>query len=435
MADPQKKIEESVDYWLRSISLKAPNSTVILVGTHLDQMVDIKKPKQLPENLLKEYGNLISKSFFVSNSTGIGIKELKQYLIKLAMEHQIEIPASWLVLGNTLNQMKEENSWITIDKVLDVMKSEKFKHKGGVSIENRETKTALSVLHNLGYLLYYQQYSSEVELSIEKLVILDPQWLVNILKAVVTMKDVKSIENGWLSHNKICLSNLWPNCDSTIHSFLLSLLYRFGIAIESKGQSLIPCKLELVPPTIINEFPQLLFELEFPQILPGDLFPTFIASPKVIHYLNLDNISIWRDAAILSNEDGLNYNILVRTSGKSILLLGNTISKELKFICKMISLIYSMISKNWSGLIYYNSLFLFFLLGLSFQIKVTCFRCFEALGNFTILAKCKELICSCNCLDNLKYIQTLATLSPFKYLIQNSGTFLKKFNINTDYSF
>jgi hypothetical protein len=351
MADTQKEIEESVDYWLRSISLKAPNSTVILVGTHLDEIVDNKKSKQLPENLLKEYGNLISKSFSVSNSTGIGIKELKQYLIELAMEHQIEIPASWLVLGNALNQMKEDNSWITIDKVLDFMKSKKFKKIGGVSIKNRETKTALSVLHNLGYLLYYQQSSSEVvELSIEELVILDPQWLVNILKAVVTTKDVKSVQNGWLSHNEICLSNLWPNCDSTIHSFLLSLLYRFGIAIESKGQSLIPCKLELVPPTIINQFPQLLFELEFPQILPEDLFPTFIALPKVVCYLNLKNNSIWRDAVMLSSEDGYKHNILVRTFGKKILLFGTSKSRELKFICKVLSLIHSMISKNWSGI-------------------------------------------------------------------------------------
>jgi hypothetical protein len=93
MEDTQKKIEGSVDYWLKSISLKAPTSTVILVETYLNRMVDNKKPKQLPENLLKEYGNLISKSFFVNNLTEIGIKELKQYLIDLAKNHQIEIPA------------------------------------------------------------------------------------------------------------------------------------------------------------------------------------------------------------------------------------------------------------------------------------------------------------------------------------------------------
>jgi hypothetical protein len=104
------------------------------------------------------------------------------------------------------------------------MKSEKFKQQEEVSIENRETKIALSVLYNLKYLLYYQ-LSSKVEISIEKLVILDLQWLVNIFKVVVTMKDVKSIQNGWLSHNEICFSNFWPNCDSTIHSFLLNLLY------------------------------------------------------------------------------------------------------------------------------------------------------------------------------------------------------------------
>jgi hypothetical protein len=44
-------------------------------------------------------------------------------------------------------------------------------------------------------------------------------------------------------------------------------------------------------------------------------------------------------------------------------------------------------------------------------------------------------MCSCNCLDNLKYLQNLATLSPFKYLIQNSGILLKEFNINADLFF
>jgi hypothetical protein len=107
--------------------------------------------------------------------------------------------------------------------------------------------------------------------------------------------------------------------------------------------------LELVPPTIINQFSQLLFELEFPQILPEDLFPTFIASPKVIYYLNLNNNSIWRDAAILSNDDSLKHNILVRTSGKRILLFGSSESRELEFLCEVLSLINSMISKNWSG--------------------------------------------------------------------------------------
>jgi hypothetical protein len=100
------------------------------------------------------------------------------------------------------------------------------------------------------------------------LVILDFQCLVNIFKAVVTIEDA----NGWLSYNKIYLSNFWPNCNSTIHSFLLNLLYQFGIAIESKEQSFIPCKLELVPPTIINQFHQLCFELKFSQIFSEDFF-------------------------------------------------------------------------------------------------------------------------------------------------------------------
>jgi hypothetical protein len=65
----KKKIEESVNYWLKLISLKVPNSTIIFVGTHLNQMIDNKKQKQLSQSLLKKYRNLISKLLFVSNST------------------------------------------------------------------------------------------------------------------------------------------------------------------------------------------------------------------------------------------------------------------------------------------------------------------------------------------------------------------------------
>src|SRR5271165_2104413 len=144
------------------------------------------------------------------------MNELREYLLNLAIERQIEIPTSWLQLGEKLNEMKS-TSTIGMNEMKNIIKS------NSISIEEKTTNTAIRVLHNLGYLLYYPPSLDDID---QDLVILDPQWLVNILKAVVTVKDVDAINNGWLSHAKFNLSGLWPLCKPEIHSFLLGLLYR-----------------------------------------------------------------------------------------------------------------------------------------------------------------------------------------------------------------
>ena len=229
MTESEKEIVESVDYWMRAISLKAPESVVVLVGTHLDQM-EGRESKQIPQQLMNEYNKLITKSFYVSSITGEGMNELREYLLDLAIQRQIDIPTPWLQLGQNLNEMKSTPT-IGMDEVRNVIKS------SSISIDEQTTITAIRVLHNLGYLLYYPPSLDDDDIK-QDLVILDPQWLVNILKAVVTVKNVESINNGWLPHTKANLSNLWPQCKPEIHSFLLGLLYRFRIAIKSRGQSL-----------------------------------------------------------------------------------------------------------------------------------------------------------------------------------------------------
>jgi len=248
-------------------------------------------------------------------------------------------------LGDKLIEMKSTTSTIGMDEVKNIIKS------NSISIEEESTNTSIRVLHNLGYLLYYPPLLDDIS---QDLIILDPQWLVNILKSVVTIKNVDAIDNGWLSHTKPNLSNLWPQCKPSIHSFILDLLYRFRISIKSKGQSLIPCRLEQVPQTTINQFTQLIYRLEFPQILPEDLFPTFIASPKVLHYLNLENNTIWRDAVILHNEYEKESGFLfVRSFGRNISLFKTTtnIQPSNYLLIEIISFISLMISNNWSGLL------------------------------------------------------------------------------------
>ena len=78
-------------------------------------------------------------------------------------------------------------------------------HQPIYGLENDDDLSlAIQVLHNIGYILYYPPSSSEEP----NIIILDPQWLVNILKSIVTIKKVPAINGGWLSHNRVSLEYL-----------------------------------------------------------------------------------------------------------------------------------------------------------------------------------------------------------------------------------
>ena len=221
-----------IEKWLHSIQSKAPSSAVILVGTHADLI-----SKDVP-NEIKEQFPQIRQSFQVSCIDGTGMDELKQYLMELASERQLEVPESYLALGNQLSKF---NDPFIEKRILE----EEGKAIG--IVESGQFNTALAVLQTVGYLLYYPP-----ENSFQKdIVILKSQWLVDVFKAVVTITaKAKLIQNGWLYYNS--LEKLWPEMeDPSINLLLLSLLERFKIAIKYKGdRSLIPCRLDKAPQTI-----------------------------------------------------------------------------------------------------------------------------------------------------------------------------------------
>ena len=332
MIDNQKKIEKSLNYWLHAIELKAPDSSVIVVGTHLDQIG--RKSKELPSNIITKFSKLITLSIAVSCKTGEGINQLRDNIISLSIKRQIDVPLEWIQFGNELSNQSNGKSFIEMENVKKLSQST-------FNFEDNILSIAIQVLHNIGYLLYYPP-SSTKDINI---IILDPQWLVNILKAVITVNEVPGIKNGWISHNTAALKSIWPFIEPSMHSFLLELLYRFRIAIKSKNQSLIPCQLQPVPPSVIEKHQKLLLKLEFTSILPDDIFPTFIASPRVYQYIDLENNQIWKDAAILEDEDK-KKSVFIQVIGKSIELFGE---KTSNILMKVGKIIIKVISKNWPG--------------------------------------------------------------------------------------
>ena len=220
-------------------------------------------------------------------------------------------------------------------------------HQPIYGLENDlDLSLAIQVLHNIGYILYYPPSSLEES----NILILDPQWLVNILKSIVTIKKVPAINEGWLSHNEASLESIWSECKSSMHSFILGLLYRFRIAIESKDRSLIPCRLDPVPSRVTDEYGKPILQLEFTEILPEDVFPTFIASPQVYQYLDFKNYLLWKDAAILQDEENQEkQHLFIRQIGNTIQLFGKTSS--LNLIVDVTCIIAKILLKSWPGMI------------------------------------------------------------------------------------
>ena len=139
---------------------------------------------------MEEYKDIIVKSISVSSITGEGMNELKEYILNLGIQRQIEIPTSWLQLGQILNDKMKSKQTIEMNEVKNIIKS--------ISIgDEKEINLSISVLHNIGYLLYYPSSSLLNNVVVDQdIIILDPQWLVNILKSVVTIKQTKTINNG-----------------------------------------------------------------------------------------------------------------------------------------------------------------------------------------------------------------------------------------------
>jgi hypothetical protein len=351
MSSEEENPYDYLEYWINSIQIKAPNSDIIIVGTHLDL-----RKREIPKEILKKYGNIIKKIFSVSCiSNGEGINELREYIIQLTIDRLIEIPTSYIKLIDCLKNIN--------DDFIDKTKLIEFIKKNGINFDNEEGEfeTSLFILHNLGYILYYpptiitnnDDNEKKQNSNNNDFIILKPQWLIDVFKSVVTVTNNDQIINGWLYH--ATLDKIWPKFKKEIHLFLLQLLERFKISIKSHGlKSLIPCRLEKIPSIILDDKifkNKLLRRIQFLEILPIDLFPRLIASKRIFPFLDSELQNIWKDGVILKDDDYSNSTLLLKSNneGRFIDIIGEDKSTKMKFTYEITNIIQNEIFLNWKG--------------------------------------------------------------------------------------
>ncbi|XP_070568954.1 death-associated protein kinase 1-like isoform X2 [Ptychodera flava] len=225
------KVKDYIHFWLNSIhaSVSAPRKpldsgdisgvssaqnksqaaspAVFLVATHKDKLVqdaelseseradeqermskefltDVRK--YLGEHVQAAHEHVLAEQFVVDNSckarTGDNdpqLSSLQRQLYNVARQQSWmgeEMPIKWLRLEEKVNKLKDEGvKFMSLKEVEEIARSIMIK-------DIDDVKVILQFYHDLGDIIYFN------EPRLENLVILDPQWLIDVFKSIITVK-------------------------------------------------------------------------------------------------------------------------------------------------------------------------------------------------------------------------------------------------------
>ncbi|XP_067049423.1 uncharacterized protein [Acropora muricata] len=313
-----------LDYWMTSVSsqssriedhdLYSPSiSTVLpktippvfLVCTHSDQPFKRNDPSELAINVYgflktKSYGEQLVDVVFKVDNTKSGtqeecpeVKRLRESILAVAKElpqTKENIPVKWLKYEKALQAVLDYgHKCITIEHAKRIASEVCKIH------EEEEFVTVLNFLHDQRILIHFDD---TVELN--KLVVLDPQWLIDVFKTVITVKRYDQQERGlndlWLKLEREgileerLLRHAWGQIVGEHHTFesLIAIMERFSLLCswsssnESNSREyLVPSMLRWYPPQEITKLitsaslPSLFVKFKSGQV-PSNLFPRLV---------------------------------------------------------------------------------------------------------------------------------------------------------------
>ncbi|XP_068698664.1 leucine-rich repeat serine/threonine-protein kinase 1-like [Montipora capricornis] len=258
-----------IEPWLLNIQARAPDSSVIIVGTHYDCLDDNDRRSDYLTNL----SNMISDNYIstefggrvintrerglpkvmakieVSCRTGYNIQKLRQLIYKTSFEIKEKgsripllktpIPASYIAVEEAVGVIRER---CYRDDQTPVFKSEQFcaaveeelaRHKMHLR-GPEELQQATSFLHDNGVLLHYD------DPLLRDLYFLDPQWLCDMLAHVVTIREVNPhINNGVMKRSDLSQIFRSERFPANLMSQYINLLSKFEVALPWSAEFLL----------------------------------------------------------------------------------------------------------------------------------------------------------------------------------------------------
>ena len=258
--------------WLNSISVRAPDSCIIVVGTFLDKVSEedqqsgkINELLRKVEELTRQYRRLV-----VTNITVVGLKgrmenvaKLKDYIYNAAAEYKIKgwyvmghkIPSSYHALDNklsTIHHLVKQGHHEPIMHAVEFQKMVRDLNLFDIQ-DDDELRTATHFLHEVGALLHYD----DPKHNLDDLFFVDPHWLCDLLSTVVTVKQQNPyVKQGILRSKNITLLFKDKRFPNRYFNQYLTLLNRFEIALpldKNHKRILIPSILPEKRPDVVAE--------------------------------------------------------------------------------------------------------------------------------------------------------------------------------------
>ena len=269
LASPEESDQEDVESDVLPKKLPA----VFLVCTHADTPY---KSQSDPSTLAREiFGSLRNKPYklhlydlFVVDNTMSGhgsgcpgVVRLRQELLALSKalpQMKEAIPIKWLKYERELQVMKEGGEkWIGLDTAR-IIASESCN-----IIDDQEFQTLLNFLHDKRIFVHFSDTP-----ELDKLVVLDPQWLIDVFKEVITVRPYnlkeRKFETLWnkLENDGILeetlLEHVWAPLLDHKESFesLIAIMEKFSLVCSWPSSDASCSKQYLVPSMLMSHPPE-----------------------------------------------------------------------------------------------------------------------------------------------------------------------------------
>ena len=300
----QKTNFDYLDFWMSSIYSLVSNNTnrqetsssetfpaVFLACTHADKPYtkEGSPSRKIFGALRKIYGSLLKDVFLVDNTKSgsndecEGVKQLREKVRSVAAklpQMEQEIPLKWLRYEKVLYLMRKEGrEKISIEEARKIASD-----KCGIDGEEN-FRTALNFLHDQKVLINFDESP-----GLERMVILNPQWLVDVFKEVITFKGFnhndENFERLWCEFEESgilkrkLLDHVWKRFidDQNTCESLIEMMEKFSLLCQwpSEGNTeryLVPSMLKSKPaskfPNPGVETPSLFVKFKSRRVPPG----------------------------------------------------------------------------------------------------------------------------------------------------------------------
>ncbi|EGG25213.1 RasGEF domain-containing protein [Cavenderia fasciculata] len=222
--DISKTLDEAnLEYWLHCVTSVAPTSPIILVGTHIDAYEDTSRVNLILEQAAARFQKTfqtIQAIISVSCTTGYDVDRLRSVVEDIVKQQKYlkeKVPSSFFTLEEALIEVRKKrippimmwNEYIALANICNP--------KDTVQIQR-----ATEFLHNIGSIVYFNDPNS----TVGKMIILDVQWIINCITALITAKLTK---NGIIRTSE--LAAIWksPSYPEHLQGALLAIMQAFEI--------------------------------------------------------------------------------------------------------------------------------------------------------------------------------------------------------------